>query len=781
MQEKHGTQNGPIARIEYYHGEPAILIDGKPYPPMTVTTEIRDGDYLRRLGEAGLKLFYIIADMRWNRPGDPDFTAPARQWAWFITPDMAIDGLTETLRNMKFLLENVPDAYIFLRLNVSPSVQWIREHPSEQLQFSDNQPHPVRLTNASRYENVDGMHAMCSELWRQEASIAILAYLDEIVQHEECKRVIGFFLCAGGTSEWYYPINLQLTNGAYGDFSEPFRKHYERFLRTRYGTEEHLRAAWQDPDATFEKPHIPTPAERSHVHQADAGILEHKRVSYSQDKVDFRDEYHDGVFLNANTNRQTADFFDALHEGTADSVVHFAKVLKERFPDLLVGAFYGAYGCTDYFYSGTTTGTQTILDSGYVDFLAAPGVYENREPGGTTAQRCVQDSFRLRRQMFVAEDDIRTHLTRPAFQREASRVFTAADTVNVMKRDFARNLCEDIQGWWFDMGGDWYDCPELLSLFRRQQEVARFAYSLDRTKQNDIALVYHAGSIHCVSQRTNKTVLDKYRTSDLARIGAPVDYYFLEDLDRDNMRDYRLYVMLNAYALTDADRQRIAAKARRNHATVLWLYGAGFIDRGADVAMSDENISRTVGMRITHDSEVHVPYFRLERKGHPMLAGASCSKLYGFIDRDIHGNIRMDQATQGPQYLCPRFTKVEDGDDATVLGRFCSDGQVALAAREMDGYTSVWCATPTVQADLLRAIARHAGAHIFLEGEDVLFAGENFVAVHASSDGVKGIRLKKRCSPYEVYERKYYSHDVEEIEVYMEMGETRMWSLAREC
>lgn len=42
--------------------------------------------------------------------------------------------------------------------------------------------------------------------------------------------------------------------------------------------------------------------------------------------------------------------------------------------------------------------------------LAAPGIYNNREPGGCVAQREMQDSFRLRGQMFVAEEDSRTHL-----------------------------------------------------------------------------------------------------------------------------------------------------------------------------------------------------------------------------------------------------------------------------------------------------------------------------------------------------------------------------------
>ena len=133
-----------------------------------------------------------------------------------------------------------------------------------------------------------------------------------------------------------------------------------------------------------------------------------------------------------------------------------------------------------------------------------------------------------------------------------------------------------------DMGAGWYDDPQILALFRRQQEIARFAYSLDRTKRNDIALVYDTESVHHVSQRTSNLVLDYYRTSDLGRIGAPVDYYFHNDLADPRMPDYRLYVMLNQYYLTDAEREAVYAKARRNGATVLWLYAAGFVNPKAE-------------------------------------------------------------------------------------------------------------------------------------------------------------------------------------------------------
>ena len=65
---------------------------------------------------------------------------------------------------------------------------------------------------------------------------------------------------------------------------------------------------------------------------------------------------------------------------------------------------------------------------------------------------------------------------------------------------------------------------------KKQQEIGRLAYSVDRTKKNEIALIYDTESVHLVSDALDKLVLDFYRTSDIHRIGAPVDYYFHNDL-----------------------------------------------------------------------------------------------------------------------------------------------------------------------------------------------------------------------------------------------------------
>ena len=109
--------------------------------------------------------------------------------------------------------------------------------------------------------------------------------------------------------------------------------------------------------------------------------------------------------------RYVADFYDALHQAGREAIIFFRKALKGALSREKSGLLW--FLRMQPLISLTAVqppATLPILDCGAVDFLAAPGVYNNREPGGSVAQREMQDSFRLRGQMFVAEEDSRTHL-----------------------------------------------------------------------------------------------------------------------------------------------------------------------------------------------------------------------------------------------------------------------------------------------------------------------------------------------------------------------------------
>ena len=86
-----------MARVESWNGSPAIMIDGVPYPPMMATVRTNqfgvvrlDKEYYRRLGQSGIRIFFLICDTEWLVP----------------------DGFAKFREEAEALLEAVPDAYI---------------------------------------------------------------------------------------------------------------------------------------------------------------------------------------------------------------------------------------------------------------------------------------------------------------------------------------------------------------------------------------------------------------------------------------------------------------------------------------------------------------------------------------------------------------------------------------------------------------------------------------------------------------------------------------------
>ena len=511
-----------FAEVKKVNGSPALVIDGRAYPPMAMTTRFHKPEYIKRLGESGLKVFFLMTNTDWLRPGRD------------YTDEKGIQrhepgGMEAFVRNAETLLAEVPDAYIIVRIGLHPPVDWMEANRDELITYQDGSHEPAILSSEVHKDEIPGMYSFASGKWQEAAGKALKEFCDKVDSLPFADRVIGYFLAAGGTSEWY-PVNVlcDREKNKYGDFSPSFVKFYGEFLKKRYGTEEKLKKAWKKEDASFEKPIIPNVQEQYFIFMEE-GIMDAMKYYESAERIigknidmDAEKAANLGVFLNMKDYRYVADFYDAFHEATAEAIIYFAKLLKERYAGKIVGAFYGSYGCTDFFNSSTATSTLPILDSGYVDFLAAPGVYNNREPGGSVAQREMQDSFRLRGQMFVAEEDSRTHLE-DSFYRDAMGLYDVRDSIVTLKRDFARVLCEDIYAWWFDQHaeGGRYQHEEIYKLFRRQEEIAQFAYGLDRNKENEIALIYDQESCHTVSMYTNTLMLDYYRTSDLPRIGAP--------------------------------------------------------------------------------------------------------------------------------------------------------------------------------------------------------------------------------------------------------------------
>lgn len=763
-------------KMQYKNGVPTISVDGESLSLMAMTTRIGDDDYLRELRKAGIRVFFVFANTDWLRPGTT--VEQAKDWS-------EVSGFESFKYEAEHLLRVVSDAYIIVRIGMHPPVSWMEENPDELLRYSNGKTKPCVMNSEVHWDQVPGVYSMSSSKWREDGTKALNEFCDKVEKTDFSNRIIGYFLGAGGTSEWYYVTPLtDAKEKLIADMSPAFRSEFGKILKEKYGTEDTLRKMWKREDVTFENPTIPPLEDREYTDIDD--LIIHSLTTFEcADRIDYGFAYNNneprrqGVFLNMNDYRSVFDFYQAVHEGTANTIIHFATVLKKRYSNLLVGSFYGSLGCTDYYNSGTTTGTRKILDSGVVDFLAAPGVYNNRWPGGYVAQREVQDSFALRNMMFLSEEDSRTHLDCD-FYRDANMFYHIGDTINTLKRDFARNLCEGTFAWWFDQfeWGGRYKHEEIYKMMEVQQAIALSAAKYGQDKKNEIAIIYDDESVHMVSSGTDAYMLDFYRTSDLARIGAPVDYYYHNDMAREDMPDYKMYLMLNTFSLSDEEREVIRKKAARNHAMVVWLYAPGFINFSKERPMDVSNISELTGMKIKQLGDTHSVKFAVTNPEHPAVKYAQQDRYYGYIDREVSSTIWIGNVLKVP-FLNPCFT-IEEEDDLTVLGRYCVDDEIAYAMKDNGDYVSVYCSAQILRAELLTSLAEYAGCHIYGYQDDCIYASENFVNIHAQYSGKHTIYFKQKCNPYEIYEKKFYGENVDKLELDMYKGQTLTFAIRDE-
>ncbi|MBR4124834.1 MAG: hypothetical protein IKR13_01405, partial [Victivallales bacterium] len=176
-----------------------------------------------------------------------------------------------------------------------------------------------------------------------------------------------------------------------------------------------------------------------------------------------------------------------------------------------------------------------------------------------------------------------------------------------------------------------------------------------------------------------------------------------------------------------------------NGATVLFLYGAGFMTAlGVDVT----RLSNNVGIQLVETDEASLQV---------CLANGTVT---------------------GADYLVkPRFA-VADAE-ALVLGNYTADGAVAVAQKGK----SIFHGGAALEAQFVREVARQAGVHVYTDTDDNFFAGGNFLCIHSTSAGTKTIRLPHRADAVEIYTGEIIGEDTDCLEFPMSALETKVFFL----
>lgn len=703
-----------VAEVKPHTGAPTLFLDGKPafsaswwiHAPMP--QKWTSAESSRGAARAGVHTyaFDVGSAIEWAGP------APGRSSHFDFSTVEARFGR---------ILDVDPQARFHLRvhLEIGRDDWWSKLYPAELELHS----------NGRRYTQ-----SFASTLWREQANQFLKALIQHLSQTGLLDRVIAFQVGAGHTGEWVKGETSMYE--VCGDYSEPMRRHFRRWLHDRYrGDLQHLRSAWNDPNAAFETAEVPTAQQQ----------LQAKRF----------------LFRDPRQEQRTIDYFRCLAETSAAAVIDFCRTVKQATARRkLAGAFYGylmelAWNggffaerpdspYSTYQRSGHL-GLRLVLDSPDVDFLVSPYSYGYRGIGGDGPTMLPAESARIHGKLILIEDDTRTHVDA---EPNYGRTSTLAESVAVLRRNFAQACIRGQGMWWASWKADPSREPGFTPLLETFLRLGERLLETDRTPASEIAVLIDDESFFYESSLNNLDVplIFQQRLWGLPRTGAPFDTYLLQDFIDGRLKPYRLYIFLNAFRLDAQRRENLARQLRRDGRAALWIYAPGYVRDD----LSLDHMAELTGLHFASGEQpwgarVHITDFT-----HPITRGLPPDLDWG------------TDSKLGPIFY------VND-PQARVLGQVvysqgnCKPG---MAVRAFPGWTSIYVAAPNLPAPVLRAIARFAGVHLYSDAGDVLHASRDLLAVHTVSGGRRAFRLPRPVEVvHDLFERKTVARNTAAFEV----------------
>ena len=149
------------------------MIDGKTHPPMAMTVRFNKPDYIHDLGQSGMKVFFLMTNTEWLRPGKDYVDENGEK-------QHEPSGMEAFIHNAEVLLKEVPDAYIIVRIGLHPPVDWMEENPDELITYQDGSHEPSILMSEVHKDDVPGMYVFASEKWQHDAREALKEFCDKV-------------------------------------------------------------------------------------------------------------------------------------------------------------------------------------------------------------------------------------------------------------------------------------------------------------------------------------------------------------------------------------------------------------------------------------------------------------------------------------------------------------------------------------------------------------------------------------------------------------------------
>lgn len=723
----HPTPPGLRAKVADYRGRPTIFINEEPVSPILYAlTDVPGGrrswdevpqHNIERFCADGIRLYQVdvFLEQLWQEDGSLNLEYARKQ----------VQGIKEVC----------PEASVFFRFHVNAPRWWTAKYPGENVRYAgsgdDRQSQPDNTgdidTSAYSPDIADGLSrlveadprnalrtSLASEKWRTESGAQLARFCRAFAQTPEGRSLAGIQVACGIYGEWHQWGFLKWE----ADFGEPMQRHFQHWLRTKYGSEENLRQAWSDTSASFSAANVPNIAERG-------------RLS-------------GGNFRDPRREQKVIDYYMCQHELVADDILFFCRTVRQNWPrPVITGAFYGYFfSCFNRQAAGGHLALQKVLASPDIDYLAGPQAYlpEADKPGEPYRSRSLLLSMRLHGKLWLDEMDQqpRRSFAYVGGTRDNRTGYEKAIQENVaqLRRNLMFSNSKGTGLWLYDFGpagmdlniraersqqwgvqGYW-DHPDYHKVVRDFKVLADSTLHRQYRSDADVLLVYdtevncHTKSLFTDGDSVSLQLID-YMSLAMYYTGAVFDAVHLDDLRLVDFSPYKCVVFANTFLLDERDKTIIREKVAQEGRHLVWLYAPGF----SNGKTLDENFPGEVtGIMLAQVSTILPVVVDL----HEAVGINISEKLWGRAD--------------------PLFAVADP--EARVFGHFRHSGFPALASKSLPGYTSWFSAVPLLDQRSLRFILGQAGVHFYCDEKEVVYAGSGLLTLHCKNGGKHILSLR---------------------------------------
>ena len=593
-----------------------------------------------------------------------------------------------------------PKVRVNITISLSPPKWFHKKYPEEFEVYYANLNDP--LAGMKKWTGHGGL--LGSDLWLKKSCLMLQKMAEHLENGPYKNHIWGYSVGGGEAGEWYWPG--QFTGGMTG-YSIPTRNNFRKYLKKKYqNSNQLLQKAWQDKKVTFDTAEVPSPKERTAT--------------------------ENGLFRNPEVARKCNDFRKFINARTLLNVNESCRILRKIVgKEKIITTYYGY----SLFYAGRgllhvsgLQGVSDVLKSPYIDSIATPLDYYRRrgsEPGVNIAG--FTGTAQLNKKMIWREEDLRTHL----FPRLIfGRTSTLRETLAVISRDYGYTMAENY-GMWYVCQGEmhgWHQ-NEIMEHIAQMQKIVKVAATKKRVDTAEVALIFdEKDSLTCLAGAYNSLVVNHiwgvYQKAH--SMGAPFKLYFLDDLARADMPDYKLYIFLNPWHISSEQRKMILRKIGKNNAVSVWNYAPGYMsEKGVDL----ENMKKLTGFEF------------IEKRQRRTIGTSSKS----FTSHVLNSGVSPLPAESFSPYF---GIKVDDSETLAKMGDI-----TIMGVREMKSRRSVWTLLP-LSVRQLTNLCDYAGVHVYGRDGNLLLANDSYILLHTAKNGKHSISLPKIKNVTEVIRNK---------------------------